>query len=72
MGRRMVMDKKHGQIRLLIRVSISLERNTVMEHLLGGIGDEKESRRMICQISVNVMWGNFKMINFMERVNMSG
>ena len=72
MARHMEMVKKPGQIRLLIRVSISSVRNMAMEHLLGAIEGEKGSKKMICLIFVNVMWVNFKMINFMGRENMSG
>ena len=72
MAKHMEMVRKHGQIRLLIRASISSGRSMVMEHLLGAIEGGKESKKMICLIFVNVMWVNFKMINFMERENMSG
>ena len=68
----MVMVKKHGQIRLRIRASINLVRNMVMEHSHGVIEEEKGNKKMICLIFVNVMWVNFKMINFMERENMNG
>ena len=72
MARHMEMVRKHGQIRPLIKVSISSVRNMAMEHLLGAIEGEKGSKKMICLIFVNVMLVNFKMINFMGRENMSG
>ena len=72
MARHMVMVRKLGPTRLLIRANISSVRSMVMEPLHGVIEEEKGNKKMICPIFVNVMLVNFKMINFMVRENMNG